>query len=185
MKKPLIVAFALVSALLGNAARALTLTSTDRAVLIVALAHFNQSNQSAQYNAQGYLAASPETTALVSSMTNQQYQEILKAGPFLVPEDALADYVRRNRKTYKVSSLDVPGGVLRVQTLEQAFTGLAPSPGLRTYVSLRAPGYSTDRTCAYLNFDFRWSIHGASAFYLLKLRGGVWTIVESDYAFAV
>jgi hypothetical protein len=182
----LIIALVCSRASVASGAQALTPTPTDTAVLTVVLTQFSQSKESAQYNPHGHIGISPTTTALMPSVTNKDYYEILKAGRVRVPDDALYDYIKRNRQTFQIDAFESLGDSARMESEDLAFTGgLLPNPDLKTFVSLRVPGYSADGNRAYVSFDFRWSIHGASAFYMLQRRAGVWTIVTTDFVFAV
>jgi hypothetical protein len=162
------------------------LSAQDVAVLTAVLGHFSKSKHSAQFNPNGYVGVAPTTRPLDSTWTDDLY---LKYQPKLsppAPQSAVANYVRRNRWTYRFTEFPLLGDVVRIDRTEPDL-GLLPDPkgALRTYVHLRIPGYSPDAKWAYVSFDYRWSIHGAFATYLLERHDGGWLVVATDFAYAV
>jgi hypothetical protein len=162
-------------------------SAQDVAVLTVVLAHFSKSKHSAQYNSQGYVGVAPTTNTLVATLTDNDY---LKSQPTLSPappQSAVANYVRRNRQSYRLGEFPLLGGAVRLDRTEPdlGMLPLDPKGALRTYVHLRVPGYSPDAQWAYVSFTYLWSIHGAFATYLLRREDGGWVVVATDFAYAV
>ena len=56
---------------------------------------------------------------------------------------------------------------------------------IRTVVRLSIPAYSESGDAALVMFSFGWSIHSATARYVLKSSGGSWTVQCSDLFFYV
>ena len=161
------------------------LSSADIVPLKVALEDFSKRPDSVQYNRDNphaHVAIGPQTESAADRTYNGMYysfvaEELPSAGKSLV-----ANLLLRNRECYVTKQLDLPELGLRVdnQGVEEDLLETRHS-AVRTYVHVKAPGYSSDGHYALVWFQFRWSMHGAYAMYLLARDGDAWVI--RAYAF--
>jgi hypothetical protein len=162
------------------------LTSTDIAVLRMALLDFAKRPDSVQYNRNNphtYVLIGRQTDPATDRSYDGMYGAFIAEEIPATPHSAVAALLAQNRRRYLVTGLDVPASMLRVATSDQErFDPVeAPNSEVRTYVSLKAPGYSADGKYAFVWFKFRWSIHGAYAMYLMTRSKDQWVI--SAHAF--
>ena len=56
---------------------------------------------------------------------------------------------------------------------------------IRTAVQLSTPAFSNSGDLAFVQFNFRWSVHGATGSYLLQKSGSGWVVKCSKLFFAI
>jgi hypothetical protein len=63
------------------------------------------------------------------------------------------------------------------------FFGSRPGERVKTVLSIYRPALSPDLNRAFVYFNFRWSIHGADAHYLLEREGNGWKVDCTQFFF--
>jgi hypothetical protein len=158
------------------------LLDRDVAALGAAIAHFGTRTDTWPARPKGYIAVNPQTAIIGSEARPDGFLEELHEIRGSVPTDAVGDFIRRNRTKNDIPDSITKVTTVRIQTEEQA--GGAPiglnNHEIGRFITAFTPGYTSDGTTALVRFSFNWSIHGAYATYILKLKHGVWSAVASE-----
>ena len=158
----------------------------DAAVMRAALVHFAKSKELSPPKPGRYIAVDPQTRPLSKSLSDDHYRRAFAALIPPPPFAAVTNYLERNRGSYLIGSLSVSDRSIRVEKYENPWRDLT-SPGslVRTYVTLKVPGYSSDRTWAFVTFEWWGPLEGAAALYVLRQLSGRWTVVNAEYCFGL
>ena len=158
----------------------------DAAVMRAALVHFAKSKELSPPKPGRYIAVDPQTRPLSKSLSDDDYRRAFAALIPPPPFAAVTNYLERNRGSYLIGSLSVSDQSIRVEKYENPWRDLT-SPGslVRTYVTLKVPGYSSDRTWAFVTFEWWGPLEGAAALYVLRQLSGRWTVVNAEYCFGL
>jgi hypothetical protein len=161
-------------------------TAIDAAVVRAALVHFAKSKELAPPKPDRYIAVDPQTRPLSKSVSDDDYRREFAALMPRPPFAAVTNYLERNRGSYLIGSLSVSDRSIRVEKYENPWRDLT-SPGslVRTYVTVSLPGYSSDRTWAFVTFEWWGHLEGAEALYVLRQLSGRWTVVNAEYCFGL
>jgi hypothetical protein len=158
------------------------LSDRDVAVLGVAFTHFRARSDTWPARPNGYVAVNPDTETLRTGAAPDAFLEELHKIREKVPSDAVGDFIRRNRSRSSIPTTITKAAPVRIQSEEQA--GGWPigmnNHEIGSFVTAFSPGYSADGTAALVRFSFNWSIHGATATYVLRLKQGVWSVEASE-----
>src|ERR1700733_1004525 len=158
----------------------------DAAVVRAALVHFAKGKELSPPKPGRYIAVDPQTSPLSKSLSDDDYRRAFAALIPSPPFAAVTNYLERNRGSYLIGSLSVSDRSIRVEKYENPWRDLT-SPGslVRTYVTLRVPGYSSDRTWAFVTFEWWGPLEGAEALYVLRQLSGRWAVVNAEYCFGL
>ena len=158
----------------------------DAAVVRAALVHFAKSKGLAPPKPGRYIAVDPQTRPLSKSVSDDDHRRAFAALMPPPPFAAVTNYLERNRGSYLIGSLSVSDRSIRVEKHENPWRDLTSHGSLvRTYVTLTVPGYSSDRTWAFVTFEWWGPLEGAEALYVLRQLNGRWTVVNAEYCFGL
>jgi hypothetical protein len=177
-----VVALSLLAALVAHA------DPRDQAVFSVVLADFAKRADTHPYDRDGVILIEPRTRKW-----DPEWLDTLASNPGGDCPISRAFYgrlIERNRTKQSVDDLFVASPKWRIQDQVErhsAFSSPKTKAGgpVRTIIQLSAPAFSESGDAAFVTFEFAWSIHGATAEYLLTRSTDRWSVKCSKLAFAV
>ncbi len=165
----------------GNA-----LATPEAEIVGAALQHFASRTDTSSPHENGTILIEPMSSTYVGSWpTSENPSESC-----VFPTSLVSTLVARNKSAVKASTLLPATRKWRVLTDKDregnrvySLYSLPTGENIKTIMSLSRPAISKDGAMAAVIFEFRWSMHGALAFYLLNRVGASWKVRCSDLAF--
>jgi hypothetical protein len=178
----------IVAAIVGYASMVVYADVRDQAVIATVLADFSQRSDTHPYDRDGVILIEPNTRKW-----DPAWLAILASNPGGECPIGRAFYSRlieRNPAERSVDDLFVASPKWRKKDSAEAhlaFSTPKTKDGgpVRTLVQLSAPAFSESGDAAFVTFEFEWSIHGATAEYLVTRSGDRWSVKCSKLRFAV
>ena len=154
----------------------------DTAIVEVVLRDFANWEDVTFGNLKGVLALDP-VSADMSEATFEGTQSQASNISDHLSKDLIEAFLKRNRSTTSIASLVEGSQWARIYQLPPESSYMAPPPQwAKATGALTLPGYSRDRSRAFLKLHHSWSIHLAVVTYVLEMRDGTWRIVAKDQA---